>query len=77
MPTERARDAAFPLILTTGRILTQYNVGAQTRRTENVVWHDEDVLEIHPHDAEERGIKDGDWVGVASRAGETVLRAQM
>ncbi len=65
----------FPLLLTTGRILSQYNVGAQTRRTENNQWHSEDRLEIHPHDAEERGIKDGDWVGIKSRAGETVLRA--
>jgi len=65
----------YPLILTTGRILSQYNVGAQTRRTENVQWHSEDILEIHPHDAEERGIKDGVWVGIESRAGHTVLRA--
>lgn len=65
----------FPLILTTGRILSQYNVGAQTRRTPNNRWHDEDRLEIHRHDAEERGIKDGDWVGIESRAGQTVLRA--
>jgi formate dehydrogenase major subunit len=67
----------YPLILTTGRILSQYNVGAQTRRTHNNVWHSEDRLEIHPHDAEERGIKEGDWVGIASRAGETVLRADV
>ena len=66
---------AFPLLLTTGRILSQYNVGAQTRRTANNAWHDEDVLEIHPHDAQERGIKDADWVGIESRAGRTVLRA--
>jgi formate dehydrogenase major subunit len=65
----------FPLLLTTGRILSQYNVGAQTRRTPNNQWHDEDRLDIHPHDAEERGIQDGDWVGISSRAGETVLRA--
>jgi len=65
----------FPLLLTTGRILSQYNVGAQTRRTENNQWHSEDRLEIHPHDAEERGIKPDDWVGIQSRAGETVLRA--
>ncbi|MGZ8226088.1 MAG: formate dehydrogenase subunit alpha [Methylococcaceae bacterium] len=65
----------FPLILTTGRILSQYNVGAQTRRTENNVWHAEDRLEIHPQDAEDRGLKTGDWVGIKSRAGETVLRA--
>ncbi|HEY8707505.1 MAG TPA: formate dehydrogenase subunit alpha [Burkholderiaceae bacterium] len=65
----------FPLLLTTGRILSQYNVGAQTRRTENNQWHSEDRLEIHPHDAEERGVKQDDWVGIKSRAGETVLRA--
>jgi formate dehydrogenase major subunit len=65
----------YPLLLTTGRILSQYNVGAQTRRTENSRWHEEDRLEIHPHDAEERGIKTGDWVGIESRAGTTVLRA--
>ena len=75
VPTEEKVNARFPLILTTGRILSQYNVGAQTRRTPNVTWHDEDRLEIHPHDAEERGITTGDWAGVASRAGTTVLRA--
>jgi formate dehydrogenase major subunit len=70
-------NAKYPLILTTGRILSQYNVGAQTRRTENNRWHDEDRVEIHPHDAEERGIAEGDWVGIASRAGDTVLRARI
>jgi formate dehydrogenase major subunit len=75
VPTSERSTSRFPLILTTGRVLTQYNVGAQTRRTNNVVWHAEDVLEIHPHDAEVRGISDGDWVGLTSRAGETVLRA--
>jgi formate dehydrogenase major subunit len=75
VPTSEKVNAKFPLILTTGRILSQYNVGAQTRRTANVMWHDEDRLEIHPQDAEDRGIKDGDWVGIASRAGDTVLRA--
>src|SRR5262249_55802365 len=77
VPTREKVNAKYPLILTTGRILSQYNVGAQTRRTENVMWHDEDRLEIHPHDAEERGITEGDWVGIRSRAGETVLRAQV
>ncbi|MSR16740.1 MAG: formate dehydrogenase subunit alpha, partial [Methylococcaceae bacterium] len=73
--TQERVNGKFPLILTTGRILSQYNVGAQTRRTENNVWHTEDRLEIHSHDAEDRGIKDGDWVGIKSRAGETVLHA--
>jgi len=75
IPTDERTGPRFPLLLTTGRILSQYNVGAQTRRTDNVVWHAEDRLEIHPHDAELRGIRDGDWVRLASRAGETTLRA--
>ena len=75
--TDEKTGPRFPLLLTTGRILSQYNVGAQTRRTANVVWHDEDVLEIHPHDAENRGVKDGDWVKLASRSGETSLRARI
>jgi len=73
--TDERTGPRFPLLLTTGRILSQYNVGAQTRRTANVVWHEEDRLEIHPHDAENRGVRDGDWVKIASRAGETTLRA--
>ena len=77
IPTEERSGPRFPLLLTTGRILSQYNVGAQTRRTENVAWHPEDMLEIHPHDAEERGIRDGDWVRLRSRVGETSLRAQV
>jgi formate dehydrogenase major subunit len=75
LPTNERSTRQYPLLLTTGRILSQYNVGAQTRRTPNSVWHDEDKLEIHPHDAEQRGIADGDWVGIRSRAGETVMRA--
>jgi len=77
VPTTEKVNAKYPLILTTGRILSQYNVGAQTRRTKNVAWHHEDVVEIHPHDAQERGVKEGDWIGVMSRAGETVLRAKL
>lgn len=77
VPTDEKTGPRYPLLLTTGRILSQYNVGAQTRRTENVVWHPEDRLEIHPLDAENRGVKDGDWVRLASRTGETTLRAQV
>ncbi len=73
--TDEKAGPRYPLLLTTGRILSHYNVGAQTRRTANVAWHEEDRLEIHPHDAEQRGLRDGDWVRVASRAGETTLRA--
>ena len=77
VPTDEKTGPRFPLLLTTGRILSQYNVGAQTRRTENSLWHEEDVLEIHPHDAEDRGVRDGDWVRVKSRAGETTLHAKI
>jgi formate dehydrogenase major subunit len=73
--TDEKVGPRFPLLLTTGRILSQYNVGAQTRRTDNVIWHEEDRLEIHPHDAEQRGVRDGDWVRLVSRSGETTLRA--
>jgi formate dehydrogenase major subunit len=75
VPTDERTGPRFPLLLTTGRILSQYNVGAQTRRTKNVVWHEEDRLEIHPHDADQRGIRDGDWVKLESRSGATSLRA--
>ena len=77
VPTTEKVNKRFPLILTTGRILSQYNVGAQTRRTNNSKWHSEDLIEVHPHDAEERGINEGDWVGITSRAGETVLRCKV
>jgi len=77
VPTDEKTGPRFPLLLTTGRILSQYNVGAQTRRTENVVWHHADVLEIHPHDAEQRGVRDGDLVRLASRSGETTLRSKI
>ncbi len=75
VPTDEKTGPRFPLLLTTGRILSQYNVGAQTRRTENSTWHTEDLLEIHPIDAEDRGLKSGDWLKLASRAGATSLRA--
>ena len=77
IPTEERANRKFPLLLTTGRILSQYNVGAQTRRTSNSQWHAEDTIEIHPHDAEERGINHGDWVGIQSRVGDTVLHADV
>jgi len=77
VPSDERVGPRFPLLLTTGRILTQYNVGAQTRRTGNMVWHGEDLLEIHPHDAEQRGIRHGDWVKLHSRTGETTLRADI
>jgi formate dehydrogenase major subunit len=77
VPTDERTTDRFPLVLTTGRILSQYNVGAQTSRTPNTAWHHEDVLDIHPFDAENRGIEDGDLVSLASRAGEITLHARL
>jgi formate dehydrogenase major subunit len=77
VPTDERTSRFYPLILTTGRILSHYNVGAQTRRTANVAWHKEDVLEMHPHDAETRGIADGDLAALASRVGATTLRVRI
>jgi formate dehydrogenase major subunit len=77
IPTDEKTGPLFPLVLTTGRILSHYNVGAQTRRTANTAWHPEDVLEIHPHDAQDRGIREGDLVKVKSRSGETALHAKI
>jgi formate dehydrogenase major subunit len=77
VPTDEKVGPRFPLLLTTGRILSQYNVGAQTRRTGNVAWYDRDVLEIHPQDAEDRGIREGDLVKLQSRAGAMALCARV
>ena len=77
VPTAERTNRNFPLILTTGRILAHYNVGAQTRRTDNVAWHPEDILELHPHDAEVRGIKTGMRVSLQSRVGATSLTAKV
>ena len=75
VPTEERTNRKLPLLLTTGRILSQYNVGAQTRRTENMVWYNADLLEIHPSDAEMRGVKEGTLVSLSSRKGEIALVA--
>ena len=77
VPTDEKATRKFPLLLTTGRILSQYNVGAQTRRTANVIWHSEDILDIHESDAQLRGIEDGSWVRLSSRVGETILKARI
>jgi len=75
VPTKERTNRKFPLLLTTGRILSQYNVGAQTRRTDNMVWYNADLLEVHPSDAEMRGIKEGDLVSLSSRKGDISLVA--
>lgn len=77
VPTAERVSDRYPLMLTTGRILTQYNVGTQTRRTPNSLWHPEDVLEINQQDADTRGLKNGQWVKLSSRFGQIELRAKI
>ena len=77
VPTDEKATREFPLLLTTGRVLSQYNVGAQTRRTANNIWHTEDILDLHESDAQLRGIADGSWVKLASRVGETIMKARI
>ena len=74
VPTDERVSEQYPLLLTTGRILSQYNVGTQTRRTANSMWHHEDVLEMSRGDMQVRGLSDGDRVKVASRFGSTRLK---
>jgi formate dehydrogenase major subunit len=75
--TDEKATRKFPLLLTTGRVLSQYNVGAQTRRTANNIWHTEDILDLHESDAQLRGVADGSWVKLSSRVGETIMRARI
>lgn len=67
-PGEEA-DEAYPFVLITGRQLAHYNSGTQTRRTPNLELQPEDFVEIHPDDAAELEIVDGDLVEIGSRRG--------
>jgi assimilatory nitrate reductase catalytic subunit len=68
----------FPVYLTTGRVVSQYLSGTQTRRIGALVdQYPEPRAEMHPRLAEQHGIKDGDWVAIATRRAEIVLRAMV
>ena len=76
-PAEEA-NAAYPLILTTGRRLEHYNCGSMTRRTPGLVeLADEERLEINPRDAEPLNIRENQMVEVASRRGVLTVRAHI
>jgi assimilatory nitrate reductase catalytic subunit len=69
-------DAEYPLILTTGRVVSQFLSGNQTRRIGPLVDHcPEPRLELHPRLAQQLGVADGDWVRAESRRGNCTLRA--
>lgn len=71
-------DEDFPLILTTGRVVSQFLSGTQTRRIGPLVeQYPEPRLELHPRLATQLGIADGDWATAESRRGNCTLRAQV
>ena len=69
-PAAELPDADYPLLLTTGRVLEHYHSGTMTRRVLGLNWLVPGAaLEMHPGDAEERAIADGDHVRLRSRRG--------
>jgi assimilatory nitrate reductase catalytic subunit len=71
-------DADYPIMLTTGRVVSHFLSGTQTRRIGPLVdQYPEPRLELHPQLAEPLGIQDGDWTTVESRRGACTLRAQV
>lgn len=76
-PTEDV-DAEYPIILTTGRVVSMFLSGNQTRRIGPLVdQYPEPLLELHPILAGEHAIADGDWVTVESRRGRLTVRCQV
>jgi len=67
----------YPLILTRGRILEHYNCGTMTRRTGNALIVTEDYVAIHPQDASDRDIGEGDFVSIKSACGEVTIKARI
>ena len=71
-------DEEYPIILTTGRVVSQFLSGNQTRRIGPLVDHyPEPRIEMHPRLAERLGIADGDWTTAESRRGTCTLRASV
>lgn len=77
-PPAEETDKDYPIILTTGRVVSQYLSGTQTRRIGPLVdQYPEPRLEIHPSLAGRLGIADGDWVTAETRRGACTLKAQV
>ncbi|MCB0553049.1 MAG: formate dehydrogenase subunit alpha [Phaeodactylibacter sp.] len=67
----------YPFILTTNRGLEHYNSGSMTRRTQDTDILGEDLLLIHPEDAQSRSIIDGEKVLLCSARGEAFIRVRV
>ncbi len=76
-PSAETADQDFPLILTTDRSLYQFHT-TMTRRVDGLeVLDGEEFIKLHPDDAAEFGIEDGQWVEISSRRGTVKARAQV
>ena len=72
------RDDAFPLFLTTGRIVSQYQSGTQTRRSPELqALSPEPYAELHPDTAAQAGVVDEDRVVLTSRRGTAIFKARL
>jgi assimilatory nitrate reductase catalytic subunit len=73
-PPAEQTDSEYPLMLTTGRVVSQFLSGTQTRRIGPLVDHCPDpYIEVHPQLAERLGLQHGDWGRVESRRGQCTL----
>jgi assimilatory nitrate reductase catalytic subunit len=77
-PSAEMPDEEYPIILTTGRVVSHFLSGTQTRRIGSLMeQYPQPKCEMHPRLAEKLGIVEGDFVKVESRRGEIVVRAQV
>lgn len=77
-PPAEVTDDEYPVILTTGRVISHFLSGTQTRRIGPLIDHQpEPFIEIHPKMAEQYGIQKDDWVTIESRRGSCTLKAQV
>lgn len=76
-PTKETVSEDFPFLLTTGRVLEQFNAGTMTMRTPNSEIRPTDLLMISPTDSKRLSIADGERVRLASRYGEAILPAEV
>jgi len=76
-PTPEQTSESFPFILTTGRELYHFNSGTMTYRTDNKKITPSDFLHIHPDDASEIQLKEGEQVTIHSKYGNAVLQVKI
>jgi predicted molibdopterin-dependent oxidoreductase YjgC len=78
LPPAELPDEAYPLLLTTGRVLYHYHTGSMTRRADGLsAIYPEGLIEMHPEDAARLTVDDGEMVRVSSRRGEVNVKADV